>query len=183
MRFKPLVLVASLALLPSCKDSTGPSGLNGTLTFAYSGAMTGNFSASGQFNPVNMETEAWAAGERDDATGELFVGAAVPRNASSHDILGMAIERLTTGSADINANCTSNCAFVAIIFGNNNTGSGFLLACDIETGTVTITEISTTRARGTFSGTGTCAPPAGTPAQAFTVANGTFDVALISSVP
>jgi hypothetical protein len=183
VRFKPLVLVASLALLPGCKDSSGPSGLNGTLSFSYSGALTGNFSASGQFNPVNMETVSWAAGERDEANGILFVGAAVPRNATSHDILGIEIERLTPGTATIAANCNTNCAFVALIFGNDNTGSSFLLGCDIETGTVTITEISTTRARGTFSGNGTCFPPAGGNPQAFAVANGAFDVALVSTIP
>jgi hypothetical protein len=183
VRFKPLVLVASLALLPGCKDSSGPSGLNGTLSFSYSGAMTGNFSASGEFNPLTMETAAWAAGERDDVDGILFVGAAVPRNSTSHDVLGIEIERLSPGTATISANCTTNCAFVALIFGSENTGSGFLLACDIEAGTVTITEITTTRARGTFSGNGTCfAPGTGNP-QAFAVANGAFDVALISAVP
>lgn len=182
-----LLLVASLVLLAGCGSDkvTAVTGFNGALSFTYSspGAVSGTFNATGAFNPVTMETAAWAAGERDEPNGELLVGSAVPRNSSSHDFVGMSTGRLTTGSSTISISCTSNCAYVTFIFGNNNAGSGYLFACDLETGTVTVTEISSARAKGTFSGTGTCFASGASSGSTMTVTNGSFDVALITNVP
>ena len=179
---KRLVVAASLALLAGCSSdkTTGTGQLSGTLSFTYSGATSGTFNASGAFNPGTFETVQWAAGSRDDANDFMYVGAAVPRTSTSHDFFAVEIEGDAVGSYSAATNCSTNCAFVDIAFGANNSGSGLpLFLCFLEAGTVTITEITATRVRGTFSGTGSCLPPMGS-AVAFTVTGGTFDVALIA---
>ena len=186
MQLNRLVIGASLALLASCKDSsTSPSGFSGTLSFSYSGAITGNFSASGVMPAATgaMETSAWAAGEVSTVDGVTYVAAATPRNSTSHDFFGFYVERTTPGSSSASDNCTSNCAFVGFEFGmQNGAGNTWLQICSLTTGTVAITEITATRVKGTFSGTGECVPFGSSTPQAFTVTNGTFDVALVSGL-
>lgn len=187
MQLNRLVVGASLALLASCKDSsTGPTGFSGTVSFTYSGAISGNFTATGVMPAAQgaMETSAWAAGEVSTVDGVTYVASATPRNATSHDFFGFYVERTTPGSSSASDTCTSNCAFVAFEFGmQNGTGNTWLQLCSLTAGTVTITEISGSRVKGTFSGTGECVAPNSSTPQAFTVTNGTFDVALVSGLP
>ena len=183
MQPQRLILAASLLLLAGCKsDSTNPAVLTGSLDFTYSGGISGTFTVSGQFptSTTSQETTPWAAGEV--VSGTTSVVAAMPRNATSHDFFLMDLPRTTVGSSTVVSGCTVNCADVFIVFGNaNGTGSGFLQSCFLLTGTLSITEISATRVKGTFSGTGSCVGPTGT-TTTFTITGGTFDVALVPGV-
>jgi hypothetical protein len=181
---KRLVLAASLALLGCSSDkATAPTGLVGTFSFSYSGAISGTFNATGALpgTPAGMETTSWAAAEISTADGETGVLAATPRSASSHDIAGLFMERVTPGAATISDTCQTQCGFALMTFGQaNGTGTTFLQECFITVGSITITEVTTTRVKGTFSGTGECLAFGSQTPAAFTVTNGTFDVALVT---
>jgi hypothetical protein len=61
--------------------------------------------------------------------------------------------------------------------GNGDTGDFF---CALTSGTIVLTEVSSSRAKGTFSGSGSCVAGGGGASSAFSVSNGTFDVALVA---
>ena len=177
-----VLFAASLAILASCGDSSGPGNNSGTVGFSYSGATAGSFNASGRL-PLNGQTETvqWAAGFRSDVDVAIGVIATSPRNSTSHDFFILQIPRLTTGSATIDPSCTAdNCAVVLVDINANNSTSEAEFSCGLTAGTLTLTSVTSSRAEGTFSGTGECVSLAGT--TAFTVTNGTFDVALISNL-
>jgi hypothetical protein len=56
-------------------------------------------------------------------------------------------------------------------------GATFSSLCRLTAGTVTVTSLSTTRAVGTLSGSGTCTAQSGA-TSAFTVTNGAFDLGI-----
>lgn len=182
------MLAASLAFLVGCgKDKiTAVTGLNGQMVFTYSGGLSGTFNVTGQMptSQSAMETSSWAAGEVVTADNATYVAASTPRTASTHDLVFVQINRTNAGNATIDFdNCVAtNCTTVFFLFGfANGSGTTFLQDCYLQTGTVTITSISATRAQGTFSGAGVCNTPGDTQ-TAFTVTGGTFDVALVPGV-
>jgi hypothetical protein len=130
-----------------------------------------------------LETSTWAAGERDEANQELIVGASVPRNSTTHDLVTLSVARLSAGSSTISTCSSNSCTGMSLLVAASNTTSGYDTACFLSTGTVTISSISNSRATGTFSGTGQCIPLSGASPSSFTVTGGTFDVALLSSIP
>jgi len=170
----------------ACSDneSNGPTSLSGSASFTYSGGVSGSFTATGAVPTSGLETSAWAAGERDATNQVLTVEAFMPRNSSTHDVLFISANRLSVGTSTITSSCSSNvCTVVSLTYAASNTTSGYDTACFLTTGSVTISSISNSRASGTFSGTGTCIPLSGGANSSFTITGGTFDVALISSVP
>jgi hypothetical protein len=181
------LVVAAIALFAGCKDSSGPSGFEGSMGFAFTGALNGDFTASGALpsSGASQATSQWAAGEVVATDASVYLAASSPRTSTSRDFVGVFIPRTTVGSETIDfSGCTADCADVVVLLGENNNGTGSpLQTCYLTTGTVAITEITPSRVEGTFSGTGECfAPSAGTPTT-FTIANGTFDVALVAGVP
>jgi hypothetical protein len=174
------ILVASIAFLAGCNsDSTTPVSLVGQLGFAYAGALSGNFSANGHMplTTTDQRTIAWAAGER--AGTLVFVTSSVPRTASTFDIIFIGTNRTTPGSSAIDGVDTG----ISLLLGANVNGTGQALqTCFMFGGTVTITEISAARARGTFSATGDCSAPGGG-SSTVTVTNGTFDVPFLVDIP
>ena len=180
------LFVASLVLLAAC-GSDGPTtvtGFDGALSFTYSGANSGTFSASGALptSAAAQATSAWAAAQAS-ATSEMFVAAASPRSGTTHDLVGIFIQRNTVGSDEVDDACGFNCTSVDLSIGLANSGSTFTAYCYLTAGTVAITEKSASRMKGTFSGTGECTSSGGAPTGAFTVTNGTFDVAILPDVP
>jgi len=179
-----IALIASLTLLASCGDkATGVVDLSGFLMFAYSGGMTGNYSAQGILPTVtaDINTTDWAAS--DLGTGTVFASAIMKRDATSHDYAQLTIRRTTAGTETLTAACASTCSRLYVMFGAPNSSSGalFLKECTMTVGTITITAISSKRVSGTFSGTGTCTAFGGAP-TAWTVTNGTFDTAIVPNV-
>lgn len=185
MRYRSLLLVPSLALLASC-GGDGPTtvtGFNGALSFTYSGANSGTFSASGSVPTTanGQFTNAWAAAQAS-STSEMFVAAVSPRSSTTHDIVGIFIQRNTVGSVTINSTCNVNCNSVDLAIGVANNGSTFTADCFLTAGTIAITEKTSSRMKGTFSGTGTCSSSVGSTGS-FTATGGTFDVAIVPDVP
>jgi hypothetical protein len=181
------LVVAAIALFAGCKDSSGPSGSAGSMDFAFTGAVNGNFTASGALpsSAGSQTTSQWAAGEVVQVDATLYLAASSPRTSTSRDFVGVIIPRTTAGSVTIDfPGCTTDCADVVVLLGENNSGAGSpLQTCYLSTGTITIAEITASRVDGTFSGSGECFAAGTGTSTAFTISNGTFDVPLVGSVP
>jgi hypothetical protein len=152
--FLALTLLGAL----SCSDSTGPN-VSGSVAFSFTGGGGGTLTAAG--NAPSL---------------------IAPRSGSNVDLAVLRFEGTATGSQNIDAACnidgSTSCTGMELLLnfnGNGDTGDFF---CALTSGTIVITEISAARAKGTFSGTGSCL--AGGGSSAFAVSNGTFDVALVS---
>jgi hypothetical protein len=177
------LLAGALALVASCGDSgTGSNNLSGSLSFTYSGAISGSFSASGTLPVVtSLDTQQWAVGLRDDSQGEVIVEASKPRTSTSHDVVVLFITRTTVGSSSVD--CGQNtCADLFFDFDADNSTGDAQQSCFLTSGTLAISTITTSRVTGTFSGTGACFDVGGGSAS-FTVNSGTFDVALVQDIP
>lgn len=186
MHLRRFALVASLALIAGCGDeTTGPGGIvTGSFSFNFAGGISGTYTASGSFptNAAQQATTTWAAGEVVTADGDTYLASAVPASASTHNLVTIFAERITAGSVSISSSCSPNCGDFGFFFGLPNTGSAPpAQTCFLTTGTVTFSTLSTTRAVGTFSGSGDCVS-AGGATTAFTVTAGTFDVPLVTGV-
>jgi hypothetical protein len=186
---RSLLVLACLAIVAcSNDDPAGPNniGVSGTVSFSFSGGSSGSFNASGALTSTTQAdfTKAWAAGVKSDQDNAIEIAASAPKTSSTHDQVIITIPRTTAGGATINVNCTANtCADVVVTFGNSNASFlQFDLACGLETGTIVVASINSSRVAGTFSGTGTCFT-SGNQTSAFTVTNGSFDVALVADVP
>jgi hypothetical protein len=170
------LVIAAVAAGIGCSESkTAPANLSGQMSFTYAGALSGNFNADGRMplTPTEQRTMPWAAGQLDNQA--VFVDAAMPRSATTYDIVFLGITRTTAGSESIDGST----AGISLLLGAQVNGPGQpMQTCFLDTGTITITEITATRVRGTFSGSGDCADP--TPATTpFTVTNGVFDAPLL----
>jgi hypothetical protein len=181
------LLVAGVSLLAACGDS-GPSGRSGSLAFIYSGGVSGSYSASGNAptNEAQVTTSTWAAGVEDQPNQSLAVQSVATRAGGRYDLVLLAIDRLVVGSSTVNPNCDPDiddaCTGFVVFFGVSQATSEAQFLCGLQTGQVTITSITDTRAQGTFSGSGFCLDE-NFVESAFTVSGGTFDVALITNPP
>jgi hypothetical protein len=186
-RYLPLSLFVFFAACPG--DSTSP-GDSSSFSFNYSGSGvgTGAFSASGTMpanaSSLNNHDAAGAAQSADFDSYEVL--AAHARGSGAYDIGGILTGRLTAGSTDLDASCdpqTTNCAEVLFIKNGSFTGVTLDQFCVLATGTVTVTEVTATRLKGTFGGIGGCVDDQGQNPTSITVTNGTFDVAIASQIP
>lgn len=174
-----LVALSVLGAL-SCSDTTEPN-VFGSVSFSYTGAGGGTFTASGSapsFTAPSTSTS-WAVGYTD--AGETYVVASKPRTGGLIDMAILRIQRTTAGSDAIDPTCDvdgatacSGLMFSLNFNGNGDTGDFF---CFLSSGTIVVTEITGSRIKGTFSGSGSCTAGAGGTPAAFTVTGGTFDVA------
>ena len=157
------------------------------MSFSFTGAGNGTYSASGVV-PANQNAQVttdWATGFRDVSENSFVLISVQPTSGGVFNQVLINIPRLTTGSATVDVNCdssTDNCAELAFLVGTNATGSTFQFLCGLETGTLTISTMTNTRATGTFSGTGTCFDDEANETS-FAVSNGNFDVAFVSTIP
>ncbi len=185
MTHRGLALLAALAFASGCSDTTEPIvGFNGALSFTYTGAGGGTHNASGDFTSAGqVTTSSWAVGSRYETDATLGVVSVQPRSSTTHDMTILAVTRLTPGSTGVGAGCDPDvdvdCTGIVFYRGLSNTGFTYEFFCVLTTGSVAISSISSTRAQGTFSGTGFCYDFDGVE-QSFTMTNGTFNVALIS---
>ena len=181
-----LVSVAFLGAL-SCSDSSGP-GIGGSVAFTYTGGGGGSFNAAGDapsFLASPPTATSWAVGYVQ--AGETFIGASSPRGGGRVDLTILRFQRTTAGSENIDAACNIDgdaaCTGVELSLnfnGNGDTGDFF---CGLTSGTIVVTEMSSSRAKGTFSGSGNCIAGTGGAVTGFSVSNGTFDVALVAPPP
>jgi len=183
---KTRAFVAVCAVLAAgCGDDPVGPGANSTLSFSYTGAGAASattFSATGQIPSnigITFGSSAWAAGASDPGSNFSTVGAAIPKGAGVYDFTAISITRKTPGTSPIDATCSdvesTNCTGVFMLLGFQPDGDQFGYSCFLSTGSVTLTEATSVRLTGTFSGSGTCFNSAGTESP-FTITNGQFDV-------
>lgn len=178
MKHRYLLLAAGLWTFTGCSDS-GPTFFGGSLSFSYSGVVNGTFDAEGSALDADDPTKSWALGVRDDAQQAVGIVASMPQPGNLHDFVALTIPRVTSGSATVDVNCTASvCASALFGFRTDESNESQFL-CGLESGTLTITAISASRATGTFSGSGTCLDNAQNETS-FSVTAGTFDVSLVS---
>jgi hypothetical protein len=182
------LLVAGVSFLAACGDSSGPSGQSGSLSFTYSGSLSGSYSASGAIptNQAQFNTSTWSAGFEDQPNQALVVESVATRAGGRYDLVVLQIDRLVAGSSTVDPNCDPDisdaCTGFIVFFGISNTTGEAQFLCGLETGQLTLTSISDTRAQGTVSGSGFCIDE-NFVESAFTVSNGSFDVALVANLP
>ena len=191
MTTRPFALIACLALLAACgsDDPTAPGAVSGTVTFNYSGAGGGTYSATGALaqtaSDVTAQTTTWGTGWKDNTDGSLNVASNIATTSTLSNFLAIVVNRQTVGTATIDPNCvstnTTSCTDFVFFVALASSGSANFI-CALDAGSVVIATVTSERATGTFSGTGTCVDNAGGE-QAFAVTNGSFDVPLLSSIP
>jgi len=187
MHSRPFALIACLSLLAACgsDNPTAPVAASGTVTFNYSGAGGGSYSASGSLlstaSSGTAQSTTWSTGWKDNADGSTNVASNVAVTSTVANFFGIVINRQTTGTATIDPNCqstnTTACTDVILFIGFNANSGAFNFVCALESGSVVIATISASKVTGTFSGTGTCVSSTGAPST-FTITNGSFDVPL-----
>lgn len=181
---KSLLVSAALLSALSCSDSSAPE-VSGSVTFAYTGAGGGTFSASGNAPsltaPPPTETS-WAAGyvQADNS----FLAGSTPQSGGLVDLAVLRIGRTTPGSESIDPACnidgSASCTGMELYLNFNGDGDTGDFFCALTSGTIVLTEASSSRARGTFSGGGSCTAGTGGSPSTFSVTGGTFDVALVA---
>jgi hypothetical protein len=185
---KPNRLVSAVAVCLfalGCSDSTGPGGLTGTVTFNYTGGGGGTFNVSGRMPTIAADAgdDDWAAGFRDNPNSQISIAGARARTAGRYDLAFIGIGRLAVGTENVDANCEPDlevCTGLVLLIDISEADDSFAFICALGTGSIAITEITSTRVRGSFSGTGACANGSVT---SFTVTGGTFDVPLVPNFP
>jgi len=194
MKYRHVPIIATLSLLVGCGDKS-PTDVNagivsGTVSFTYTGAAGGSFSATGGISSIASaaaHTTTWATGWNDNSLSTTNIVANVPRAGGLADFAVIIINSLTTGTNNVDANCSSDalsCNMVVLAMGATSAGSMPSTQCFLESGTITISAISSTNATGSFSGAGSCFSlgGAGIPTD-FVVTNGSFNVPLQAIAP
>lgn len=178
------LLLASVVVLAasSCSDPSAPEA-HGTVAFSYTGAGGGSFSASGNAPDFDgpQPQRSWAAGFMQQ--GQTHVIGSRHRSGVLVDLALLRFERTTPGSESIDPSCNidgdASCTGMEMFLNFNGDGDTGDFFCAMSSGTIILTEVSGSRARGTFSGTGSCVAGTGGSPAAFSVSSGTFDVALV----
>jgi len=178
---KRLLGTAALALaLAACKDSTG-SGPNpsGALSFTYTGAETGEFDASGSFDPDANDLPDYGVGFV--MRGELVILASDRlANGRSHLFVlyaPPAVSTTTCTAATPQSSCQIRAEFLTGVSSDPNQGNTGLYAGRV--GNVQVTEIANNRVRGSFSIT---VERTGATEGSIEVQTGIFDVPVVSAL-
>ena len=182
---KGLLLLAAMVAVVSCSETSGPTNL-GTITFTFTGAGGGTFTASGPSIPLEGSaptTSSWTVGVVDEAQGQTVVVASVPAASGLVDFVAISLDRATTGAEPLDAACNIDgdvCTGMVFFRNFNPDGDAMDIGCGLTTGSVVIAEITSSRLKGTFSGSGECVEFDGFTTTPFTVTNGSFDVARVA---
>jgi hypothetical protein len=179
-------LFVLLFVVSACGDgSAAPGESKGTLTFTYTGAGGGSFSATGGISDLrngSQSTAAFVVASKNAADTSTSIVANRPRGRGFYDLADIIIDRQTVGAGTISASCSPTvfvaCSEFTVLFNlimGDRTGA---TSCTLVAGTITIEAISAGHVRGSFSGTGTCRDDSPSPPSVFAVSNGSFSVPL-----
>ncbi len=159
-------------MLAGCDATTTPP--SGSVQFTYAGARSGVFSIAGGLAANDQAPYAYAFTQMGSDRVPYAVTVLAGRREPQAGML-LTILRVTPGSESPVTGCIVLCNMLNVTFDQGSPTNNVF--CGVTSGTFTITEISASRVKGTFSGSGTCSQNAG-PGTAFTVTDGTFDVEL-----
>jgi len=184
-----LLGITCIAALVGCSDSTGPNNNGAGVGFNFTGSATGSgtFSASGTMasSSANLNNQSAAAAAQNADFDSFDVLGVKARGSSRYDLALVQTARLTPGTTDIDQNCdssTTNCAGFGFLTNVNFTTQDFDLVCGLVDGSITVTEVTNDRVKGTFSGSGICIDQA-TNISTFTTTNGNFDTPIVADLP
>jgi hypothetical protein len=180
---KVLFLLLALVLpLAACGDDDNPIAPDktGSLSFTYSGDMSGTFSVSGEANFDNADypQNAFAAAQTEG--GAVSIAGIRPTQPPKFDFAGIELEGVTgPRTIQVCAQPTGGaCPLVFFLLGFNGNGDTFDQGYVFTSGSVIISEINAERVRGSFQGTALFISGTGQPdfTRTITVTNGQFDV-------
>lgn len=176
-----------LATLPGCDRSTTETGDDGPSTFRYSFTargtqvrVDGGHEVAGDPQPGTPSLAyTFADGQRHREQGALQLVSNWLSPTGRADNLALTVTRTAPGEAAVQPGCGGELctAIVLRLQLSPATATGAQYTCVAETGAVRILEISRTRVRGTFSGTGRCTGSAGRESlDDFRIMDGEFNV-------
>lgn len=176
---KRLLGTATLALaLAACSDTTG-SGDNppGAVSFTYTGTDTGDFAASGAFDPDANELSDYAVASV--LGGQLVIIASDTLGTGRSNLFAIYVPPVTgvttCTATTAPASCRIGGEFLTEVSSNPNEGFGHSYVGSV--GTVEVTELANNRVRGTFSIT----LESENSESQVEIRAGTFDVPVVSS--
>lgn len=175
-------------------DSTGPGGdgdvaLAGSLSFNYSGALSGTFTANGSFKQDfdnSLKAGSLTVGFRHPGNGHFGVNGYRVTSGTRGDAIIILFEGTEQGryTPGLGEECEPRCATVLLYFDVDMAGGGTQAGSDtrvfhFQSGEFNVTELDSKVIKGTFSGT--AVEFLGT--AEITVSNGTFSAPVIPVVP
>ena len=178
MRKALFLLLALILPLAACGDDNPVApGPVGSLSFAYTGDISGSFDVSGEAKYSQSYPQNGFAIAKGGGTAVAISGVR-PTQRPKYDFFGIELDgALLPGTYPV---CTPligpGCPFVYFLLGFN--GSSADQAYRMVSGSVTISEISGGRWRGTFQGTAEAITATGQsiPGRMITITSGQFDV-------
>ena len=173
----------------ACGDSTGPaSDSDGSFSFSYTAGQTSSsFSATGTYptNATSSHTSTWSTAWTDNTDNSILALSNRATGGGLANSVFLAIDRQSAGTSVIDLDCeptaTTACTVFTFAIGVNEAGTVFSLSCVMSEGSVTISQISSTRVSGTFQGETVCF--SNTAIAEGTVTNGTFNLPLMAEEP
>jgi len=175
-------LAGAVALLAACGDSTGSSNTatgSGSLSYTYTGARSGSYSANGEFqqNTTSFVKQPFAVGVRSQQAGlsAISIVSYLPVTSTTGHMVLIGIPELSgTGNIDLSGtSCSSLCPLALLLFDTNpDLEEDDSQLFGFTGGRVSVTSNSGGHLRGTFSGT--AENFAGD--SVITITNGAFDV-------
>lgn len=189
-----LLVVCGIALAACSDDPTSPAtSFSGSLSFNYTGAGASaatSFSANGSVTPSTIignsgfGSNSWALADVNAANGETDIFASVPVTSSTWNNAIITVDRTSIGASTIDPSCSANvCTSVTVVFGTNASESTDAYECELTSGSVNISSVTSTNVTGSFSGTGTCTFTATGATSNFTVTSGVFNTDVATNLP
>ena len=183
-RRRRLAIAFIILAVTGCQDVTGPSVPEHTLTFQYSGDITGTFESSGLPSLASpgvlaptgyVAAISYAAGS--SRAGTLSFITQDPRGQQNGDMFLMSRIPATRGTVAVptaSNGTPSALLYVSVLWNASIFQPTRIYALD---GTLNVASVSATRVRGTFHGTAHLLTPTGIDSRhAITITNGEFDV-------
>jgi len=182
--YRRLGIAVAVFALAGCQDATGPSVPEHTLTFQYSGDVTGSFSSSGLPTlaaPGILAPTGYVAAISYPAgssrAGTLSFITQDPRGQQNGDMFLMSMipsRRGTIAVPSASNDTPSALLYLGVVWNASLFQPTRIYVFD---GTLNVASVSATRVRGTFHGTAHLLTQSGIDSRhAITITNGEFDV-------
>lgn len=183
---KSRILLAALPLavfFAACGDPSGPGGEppgadESRIAINYTGAVSGTFVATGGPDVAVVPARQTFAVANRVTDGALEVTAYKQNGTSSFNVASITVPQPAVGQVAVDRFCGADqCPEVTLALElGHTTGSAARYTCHLDEGTIRISALSSTRVKGSASGTGICIPGSGGDFVDFQVTSGTFEV-------
>jgi hypothetical protein len=187
-------VVAMACLVVACSDKAPVAPVGkvaiGTMSFAYSGVVSGSFSVQGKAPSLSSLTgwnEPFAFATIDDVSPPPSPVTRVSSNTGmdkpTYHTVDLHIPTTDVGTTTVTESCfvpgTIKCPFASIVFLASTSPAKVTYTCTVKNGTFTIANRTDTRVAGTFGGSGECLHLETLERTPLRVTGGVFDVPII----